>query len=199
MSVHNSSDGLQKLKSLLCLNIMKSTNLEHMIKRAVVKISAHEFHILLLKAAYHVLLILPDWNELPRILFSHCAIPGMSLYQIRLKKIMVVHDKIIKCLSIQCDKWAPWPTSSITAATSNLVLFLNDLNFSRACSMKSKFYLCYDQEKGKENGYLCYDHEINYIILSNIHSTWSYTWEALSKRLRASCKHHLMALMQEFW
>jgi hypothetical protein len=46
------------------------------------------------------------------------------------------------------------------------------------------------------------------IILSNVHRTCSYTCEALSKRLRASCKHHLKALkyifhksylMQEFW
>jgi hypothetical protein len=46
------------------------------------------------------------------------------------------------------------------------------------------------------------------IILSNVHRTCSYTCEALSKRLRASCKHHLKVLkyifhksylMQEFW
>lgn len=32
MSIHNSSDSLQKLKSLLGLNIMKSTNLEQKMK-----------------------------------------------------------------------------------------------------------------------------------------------------------------------
>lgn len=45
----------------------------------------------------------------------------------------------------------------MTEATSNLVLFLNDINFSRACSIKSTLYLCYDQEIGQQTpNYLIY-------------------------------------------
>lgn len=44
------------------------------------------YFILLFEAAYLVLK-LPDWNELLRMNLLHCAIPEMSLYQIRLKKI----------------------------------------------------------------------------------------------------------------
>lgn len=70
--------------------------------------------------------------------FWQHTIPGKSLYQIRFERIVATHGKYIINLCTRRQRISQRGThfgytSSMTTATSILVLFLNERNFSRAC------------------------------------------------------------------